>query len=83
MPGYFYLLRSIKDKRTYSGSTGDLNIRLSQHKAGKVISTKDKLPVRLIYSEKYKTLEEARYVEKYYKTCAGRKKLKEILKNIL
>ncbi|PIP27935.1 MAG: excinuclease ABC subunit C [Candidatus Moranbacteria bacterium CG23_combo_of_CG06-09_8_20_14_all_35_22] len=81
MAGYFYLLFSFKDKKTYSGSTDDLTRRFDQHKKGKVDSTKNRLPVKIIYFEEYKTLEEARYIEKYYKSCAGRKKLKEKLKN--
>ena len=81
MTGYFYLLLSLKDKKTYSGSTDDLNKRFNEHKKGRVKSTKNRLPVELLYSKKYATLEEARYAERYYKSCAGRKKLKEILKN--
>jgi putative endonuclease len=83
MPGYFYLLLSAKDSKTYSGSTDNLDRRLCQRRAGKVKSTKNRLPVEIIYFEEYKTLEEARYMERYYKSCSGRKKIKDILKNKL
>lgn len=81
MCGYYYLLMSLKDKSTYSGSTDNLEKRFIEHVKGKVKSTKNRLPVKLLYFEKYVTLKEARYVEKYYKSCAGRKKLKNILKD--
>ncbi len=81
MSAYIYVLFSLKDNKTYTGSTDDLERRLSEHTSGKVFSTKNRLPVRLLYFEEYKTLEEARYIEKYYKSCAGRKKLKLLLEN--
>jgi putative endonuclease len=81
MNSFVYILLSLKDHKTYIGSTDNLKRRIKQHKEGKVFSTKNRLPIELIYDEKYKSLEEAGYVEKYYKTCAGRKKLKEKLKN--
>jgi putative endonuclease len=80
MAGYLYILKSLRDGRTYFGSTDDLKRRIIQHKKGRVKSTADRLPVKLIYQENYKLLEEARYMERYYKSCAGRKKIKEILK---
>lgn len=80
MIGLVYILKLVND-RTYTGSTDNLERRLEDHFSGKVYSTKNNLPAKLIYSEKYKSLEEARYMEKYYKSCAGRKKLKELLKD--
>jgi putative endonuclease len=82
MIGYLYILQSIKDSKTYIGSTDNLR-RLNQHFSGQVKSTKNRLPLKLIHKESYKTIEEARYMEKYYKNCSGRKKLKEILKDKL
>jgi putative endonuclease len=80
MAGYVYILISSKDGKIYIGSTDDLKRRIIQHKKGSVKSTKNRLPVELIYQENYKSLEEARYMERYYKSCAGRKKIREILK---
>ena len=79
MSGYFYLLLSLKDKKTYSGSTDNLSRRLSEHRNGKVKSTKNRLPIKIIYFEKFNTIKEARSAEKYYKSCSGRKKLRSIL----
>ncbi|MDD4607076.1 MAG: GIY-YIG nuclease family protein [Patescibacteria group bacterium] len=48
-----YLLRSLKDKNLYIGSTFDLKSRYTQHLEGKVISTKNRRPLELIYYEAY------------------------------
>lgn len=82
MTGYVYILKSKKDNRTYTGSTDNIERRLSQHQKGQVTSTKNRLPVELIYSEQFSSLEEARKKEKYYKSCSGRKVLKNIFKNL-
>ncbi|OGY87470.1 MAG: hypothetical protein A2233_00970 [Candidatus Kerfeldbacteria bacterium RIFOXYA2_FULL_38_24] len=74
---YIYILFSNKDKRTYVGSTTDLNRRLSEHQTGKVKATKYRRPLILIYYEKYVSLKEARKREKYLKSSAGRKFIKK------
>ena len=79
MSGFVYILLSLKDNKTYVGSTNNLDRRISQHNAGRVDSTKNRTPLKIIYKEEYETLEEARMKERYYKSCAGRKKLKEIV----
>jgi len=45
---YVYVLRSDKDGLLYTGATGDLKARLQEHENGRVHSTKNRLPVRLI-----------------------------------
>lgn len=77
-----YLLLSLKDKRTYVGSTNDLKRRLLEHNQGKNKSTKSRRPFKLIYKEELATLLEARKREKFLKTRNGRKELKEIFKRI-
>lgn len=76
---FIYLLLSKKDKKSYLGSTNDLDKRLNEHETGKCKSTKNRRPLKLIYSEKFKTLEKARIRENYLKTRKGRKELKIIL----
>ncbi len=63
------------------GSTDNLQRRLDEHFAGKVKATKNRRPLKLIYTEEYMLLGEARKREMYLKTHAGRKRLKELLKN--
>ncbi len=64
---YTYILKSIKDGRLYIGYTEDLKRRVSEHKAGKVNSTKHRLPVELIYYEAYKNIDDAKNREKSFK----------------
>jgi putative endonuclease len=60
---YLYVLRSLKDKKGYIGSTTDLRRRISEHTAGKVPSTKPRRPLELIYYEAYKKEKDARLRE--------------------
>ena len=48
---YVYVLLSEKDNLFYTGYTSDLKNRLEQHNSGKVFSTKNRIPLRLIYYE--------------------------------
>ena len=72
---YVYILVSLKDKRFYIGSTRDLKRRISEHLAGKVKSTKNRLPLKLICYEAYLTKEEAQKRERYLKSSDGRKEM--------
>ena len=77
-----YVLLSLKDKRSYVGSTNALLKRIDEHNRGLVRSTKSRIPFKLVYKEEYDTEQEARKKEKYYKTAAGRRKLKQIFDNL-
>ncbi|MCL4419249.1 GIY-YIG nuclease family protein [Patescibacteria group bacterium] len=48
---YTYVLRSKLDSNLYVGFTEDLKSRFEQHSNGKVIATKHRLPLELIYYE--------------------------------
>ena len=74
---YVYILQSSKDKNLYIGCTGDLAIRLEQHQKGEVRSTKGRLPMHLVYSEKYDDIYEAFKIERFYKTPKGKRELKQ------
>jgi putative endonuclease len=45
------VLRSDKDKNLYTGYTNDIKKRVKEHNEGKVTSTKNRVPLRLIYFE--------------------------------
>lgn len=77
---YIYILKSSKDNRTYIGYTNNLEERLKKHNTGQVKSTKFRMPLDIIYSEKFNTSIEARKRELYWKSGGGRRKLKELLK---
>ncbi|MDH4330705.1 MAG: GIY-YIG nuclease family protein [Candidatus Moranbacteria bacterium] len=79
---HVYLLLSQKDNRTYLGSTDNLERRLIEHNNGKTQSTRNRRPLKLIYSEEIDTLLGARQREKYLKSRKGRKELKKIFENL-
>lgn len=80
---YVYILLSLKDKRFYTGFTSDLRIRLSEHAQGKVRSTKDRRPLKLIHYEYFINLSDAKAREVFLKSGFGRNQLKKSLKNTL
>ena len=76
-----YVLQSIRDGKTYLGSTDNFEKRLLQHESGRVISTKHRRPFRVLFTEEFDTLKKARKRELWYKSGAGRRKLKEYFNN--
>jgi putative endonuclease len=74
---YTYVLKSLKDNKLYIGWTNDLRRRLKSHNFGKVTSTKNRLPLKLIYFEGCLEKEKAIKREKTLKTGFGRKYVKE------
>jgi len=64
---YVYILLSLKDKNIYTGFTSDLKKRYQEHLGGKVASTKNRHPLKLIYYEAYANESDARNREKYLK----------------
>jgi putative endonuclease len=80
---YVYVLLSEKDKNFYTGYTKNVNNRLAQHNAGKVESTKKRVPFKLIYWEGCLNQKDALGREKYLKTAWGKRYLKNRLKNYL
>lgn len=70
---YTYVLISKKDNKFYIGWTNDLNYRLAQHNKGLIKSTKNRLPLLLIYFEACKDKEKAIKREKYFKSGFGRR----------
>ena len=84
MSYYFtYVLFSFKDNNFYTGFTSDLKKRIKEHKAGEVYSTKNRLPVELIYFEVCLNKYDAIHREKYLKTGHGKRFLKNRMKYFL
>lgn len=77
---FIYVLQSLKDKRTYVGYTDNVERRLIQHNSGYVKSTKHRIPFKLLFAEEFETSKEAKRRELYWKSGAGRRKLKEYFK---
>ena len=78
-----YILKSDKDKKFYTGYTNNLKLRFEQHQKGKVESTKDRRPFKLIYFECCLNQQDATHREKYLKTYIGKMFLKNRLKSYL
>ena len=76
---YTYVLISEKDGQLYIGWSNDLANRIKDHKSGNVNSTKDRLPIKLIYYEACLSKEQAIIREKQLKSGYGRKYLKHRL----
>jgi len=74
-----YVLRSLKDKRTYVGCTNDIKRRLQDHNTGQVQSTKYRIPFKLVYKEEYINRTVAFKREEHLKTSWGRRQLRKIL----
>jgi len=77
---YTNVLRSLKDKKLYTGFTNDLERRLKQHQNGLCESTKNRVPFELIFYEEFENRSEAIMREKFFKTGKGREFLKNVIK---
>lgn len=80
---YTYVLRSKKDGKLYTGSTGDLRKRFIEHNTGKNFSTKGRGPFELIYYEACIEHEDAYAREKFLKSGPGKAYIKKRLKRFL
>ena len=80
---YVYVLLSGKDGKFYTGSTKDLKRRINEHNSGRVDSTKERLPMKLIYYEACIDEIDARARETYLKSGMGKRYIRNRLKNYL
>ncbi len=83
MHHYVYVLLSLKDKKFYVGFTENLKNRLSEHAQGRVRSTKDRRPLKLIHYEYFISKSDAKSKEVFLKSGFGRNQLKQSLKETL
>ena len=70
-------------KKTASGYTENLKLRFEQHKKGLVKSTRDRRPLKLVYSVAYLDQTDATNTDKYIKTYHGVMFIKNRLKSYL
>jgi len=80
---YTYVLQSLKDNQFYTGFTENLKLRFGHHSRGRVESTRQRRPLKLIYYEACIDKEDAIRREKYFKTYHGKMFLKRRLKSYL
>ena len=75
---YVYILLNEAKIRTYTGVAEDVNKRLTEHNAGRVKASRPYRPYKIIHTESFETLKEARQKEKFYKSTTGRRRIKEM-----
>ena len=81
MAYFTYVLHSKTHNRYYKGHCQDLRKRLYEHNSGQTRSTKPFMPWEIIYYEEFETRDLAIKREKYFKTAAGRRFLKQKISN--
>ena len=77
---YVYILKSLKDGNFYIGYSSNLKRRIQEHSNGKVKSTRNRRPLKLICYEAYLDKETALGREKYLKTSDGKIEINRRLK---
>ena len=80
---YTYILYSLKDRKFYTGYTGNIKIRIEDNKNGKVKSTANRRPLKLVYFEACLNQQDATKREKYLKTTYGKRYIKNRIKNYI
>jgi putative endonuclease len=78
---YVYILKSEQDGELYVGCTNDLKRRIELHNSKKVTSTKNRVPLKLIYYEAFLNQHDAFKREQFYKTGWGKRNLHKLLAN--
>ena len=66
MTAFIYILESSDGKR-YIGSTNDLKRRIAQHRRGHTKTTSKFKNLKLVFSQEYNNLRQARLIEKRIK----------------
>lgn len=79
---YVYVLQ-LKDSSVYVGYSSNLKQRIKSHQKGENFSTKNKLPLILIFYEAYLEKSDAKRREGYLKTTKGKTTLRTMLKDYL
>lgn len=78
--GYIYILR-FEDNSYYLGCTNDLDRRLNEHKNKQSPYTKLKGNFKLVFSQKFDSVVEARKVEQKIKRFKSREIIERIIKD--
>lgn len=80
---YVYVLISEKDSKFYTGYSANLKGRLKTHNKGRVVATRNRKPLKLVYFEACLNREDALRREKYLKTTYGKRYIRNRLRNYL
>ena len=77
--GFVYMLESLSSGRYYTGSTDDLDRRVSEHQRGKNLATRGRGPWKLVYFERFDLLADARRRELEIKRWKSAKLTKALI----
>jgi len=78
---YVYILQNKSKDFIYVGYSEDLRLRVSSHNKGESRSTKPYIPLELIHYEAYRSRNDAKRREDYFKTTKGKTTLRTMLKD--
>ncbi len=78
---YVYILESSQNKSYYTGSCGNIQLRLNQHNRGLVRSTQRFIPWNLLYFEEHEDLKSARRRESQIKNWKKRKSIERLIEH--
>ena len=78
---YVYVLESGRNGRYYIGHTNSLDRRLQRHNEGRVRSTRNLRPLRLVYREAYEDGKTARQREYWLKAQKSRRLVQELIRS--
>lgn len=76
---WMYILKNEETNRYYIGSTTDLKRRLKQHKSGQTKTTRMLRTLKLVYSEYFDKIENARERELKLKSYKSKKYLEWLI----
>lgn len=77
---YFTYVLLCGDGNHYIGYTSDIEERFHRHSTGQVFATKGRQPVQLIFYEAFLRQQDAMRREGYFKTTAGKRALKLMMR---
>jgi len=80
MNGYIYMIQDDKGK-IYIGSTNDVSRRLSQHQNGHTQTTSRMKDKKLVFVQKFETLEDARKIERKLKKLKRKDYIEKIIQD--
>ncbi|MEK7553648.1 MAG: GIY-YIG nuclease family protein [Patescibacteria group bacterium] len=77
---YIYIIKSLKTKKYYIGSSSNIEKRLKQHNSYRVKSTKSFVPWELIYTESFTNRNIAVKREQQLKNWKSREAIEKLIK---
>lgn len=80
---YYTYVLLLSNGDLYKGSTGDLETRLVAHRNGKVQSTKNFRPLKMVLYECYLEKYDAERRERFLKTTEGKRLLRQQIRDAL